>query len=137
MVPGAATGATRSLEAEARVVDVAPESRAKKLVVPEEQTVLPKATEGVVRHAVWPPSSLVVPLAMEEDKVEEIEHEEACPQAVWVLHKRGDEVVVMEKGGTSREVRRLESTLSMAMKQIKVSIVSAMSVCVVGDWSSS
>ena len=52
----------------------------------------------------------------EEDKVEEIEHEESWPQVVQILHKRGDEVVVMEEEDTTREVRRLESTLSTAMK---------------------
>ena len=37
-------------------------------------------------------------------------------------------MVVMEEEDTTREVRRLESTLSTAMKQIKVSNVSAMLV---------
>ena len=49
----------------------------------------------------------------------------------------GDEVVVVEEEDTTREVRRLESTLSTAMKQIKVSIASAMFIFDVGDWSSS
>ena len=44
--------------------------------------------------------------------------------------------MVVEEEDTTREVRRLESTLSTAMKQIKVSIVLAMSVFGVGDWSS-
>ena len=93
---------------------------------------------GVVKHAVRPPSPLMVPpAAEEEDEVEEIEFEESQPQAVLILHRRGDEVVVVEEEDTTRELRRLESTLSTAMKQIKVSITSAMSVCVVGDWSSS
>ena len=52
----------------------------------------------------------------EEDKVEEIEHEESRPQAIRILRKRGDEVVVVEEEGTSREVKRLWSTLSIAMK---------------------
>ena len=73
----------------------------------------------------------------EEDEVEEIEGEEPQPQAVQILHKRGDEVVVVEEEDTTREVRRLESTLSMAMKQIKVSIASSMFVFDVGDCSSS
>ena len=46
-------------------------------------------------------------------------------------------MVVMEEEDTTREVRRLESTLSIAMKRIKVSIVSSMFVFDVGDWSSS
>ena len=73
---------------------------------------------------------------MEEDKVEEIEHEEARPQAIQILHKRGDEVVVVEEEDTTREVKRLESTLSTMMKQIKVSIASAMSIFGVGELGS-
>ena len=69
----------------------------------------------------------------EEDEVEEIEHEESQPQAVRILRKRGDKVVVVEEEDTSREVKRLRSTLSTAMKQIEVSIVSAMSVFGVGE----
>ena len=51
------------------------------------------------------------PVAEEEDKVEEIEHEESRPQAIQILHKRGDEVVVVEEEDTTREVRWLESIL--------------------------
>jgi len=69
----------------------------------------------------------------EEDEVEEIEHEESRPQAVRILRKRGDEVVAMKEEDTTREVRRLKSTLSIAMKQIKVSIASAMCVFGVGE----
>ena len=130
-------GAAGSSEAKTGVADAAPESRAEKPVLPEEQTALLKASEGVVGHAVRPPSPLVVPPATEVDEVEVIEHEETRPQAVWILRKRGDEVVEVEEEDTTREVRRLESTLSIAMKQIKVSIASAMSVYVVGDWGSS
>ena len=46
-------------------------------------------------------------------------------------------MVVVEEEDTTRELRRLEFTLSIAMKQIKVSIASAMSICVIEDWSSS
>jgi len=63
----------------------------------------------------------------EEDKVKEIECEESRPQAVRILRKRGDEVVVMEEEDTTNEVKRLWSTLSIAMKQIEVSIASAVS----------
>ena len=49
----------------------------------------------------------------------------------------GDEVVVMEEEDTTREVKMLESTLSTALKQIKVSIASSMFFFDVGDWSSS
>ena len=69
--------------------------------------------------------------------MEEIEHEESQPQAVRILRKRGDEVVVVVEEDTTRELRRLESTLSMVMKQIKVSIASSMFIFNVGDWSSS
>ena len=95
--------------------------------------MLPKASEGVVGHAVQPPSPQVVPPATEEDEVEEIEHEEARPQAIWILHKRGDEMVVMEEEDTTREVRRLESTLSTTMKQIKVRIASSMFIFDIRD----
>ena len=94
-------------------------------------------SEGVVGHAVRPPSPQVMPPPTEEDEVEEIELEEARPQAIWILRKRGNEVVVVEEEDTTREVRSLESTLATVMKQIKVSIASAMSIYVVRDWSSS
>ena len=136
-MPGATEGAARSSEADAGVAAVVPESRAEKLVVPEEQAALAETSEGMVGHVVRPPSPQVVPLAAEEDEVEEIEREEARPQAVWILDKRGDEVVVMEEEDTTREMTRLESTLSTAMKQIKVSITSSMFIFDVGDWSSS
>jgi len=52
----------------------------------------------------------------EEDEVEEIEHEESRPRTVQIIHKRGNEVVVVEEEDTTKELRRLESTLSMAVK---------------------
>ena len=73
----------------------------------------------------------------EEDEVEEIEREESRPQAVRILRKRGDEVVVVEEEDTTRELRRLESALATVMKQIKVSTAFAMLVFDVGDQSSS
>jgi len=45
-------------------------------------------------------------------------------------------VVVVEED-TTRELRRLESTLSTAMKKIKVSNALSMFIFDVGDWSSS
>ena len=46
--------------------------------MPEEQTVLPEASKGMVGHVVRPQSPLVVPPAVEEeDEVEEIEREES------------------------------------------------------------
>ena len=69
--------------------------------------------------------------------MEEIEREESRPQAIQILRKRGDEVVVVEEEDTTRELKRLESTLSIVMKQIKVSIVSSMFIFNIGYWSSS
>ena len=65
--------------------------------------------------------------------MEEIDREESRPQAIQILRKQGDEVVVIEEEDTTRELRRLESTLSTVMKQIKVSTVSAMFIFDVGD----
>jgi len=45
-------------------------------------------------------------------------------------------VVVVEED-TTREVKRLWFAVSIVMKQIEVSVVSAMSIFGVGDWSSS
>ena len=46
--------------------------------MPKEHTALPKASKGVVGHAVRPWSPLVVPpSAEEEEEVQEIEHEES------------------------------------------------------------
>ena len=64
----------------------------------------------------------------EEDEVEEIEREESRPQAVRILCKWGDEVVVMEEEDTTKEVKRLWSVVSIVMKQIEVSVALAMSV---------
>ena len=67
----------------------------------------------------------MVPLAAtEEDEVEEIERAEPRPQSVQILHKRSDEVVVVEEEDTTREMRRLKSTIAGVMKQIKVSTTS-------------
>ena len=107
-------------------------------MVSEEQATLPKMSEGVVGRTMRPPSPQVAPLAVEEeDEVEEIEHEESRPQAIRILRKRGDEVVVVEEEDTTREVKRLRSAVSGVMKQIEVSIVSWMSIFGVGEWSSS
>ena len=77
-VPGATAEAAGSSGAEAGVADAALESKAEKPMVPEEQTTLPEVSEGVVGHAMQPPSPLVVPPATEEeDGVEETEHEES------------------------------------------------------------
>ena len=77
------------------------------------------------------------PAAAEEDEVEEIEHNEPQPQAVRILFKHGDEVVVVEEEDTTREMRRLKSTLARVMKQIEVNTASGVLVFDVADWSSS
>ena len=92
----------------------------------------------MVRAAVWPWSPSVVPRAMvEEDEVEEIERAEPRPQSVQILRKRSDEVVVIEEEDTTREMRRLKTTLARVMKQIKVSTTSGVLIFDVGDRSSS
>jgi len=76
-VPEATTETARSSGAETGAADAAPAFKAERPTVPEEQTALPGASEGVVRHAIRPLSPQVVPPAtMEEDKVEEIERDE-------------------------------------------------------------
>ena len=77
-VPRAMAEATRSSEVEAGVTNAMPEARVEKPLVPEEQTALPEAPKGVVRHAVrtWSPP-VVPPATAEEDEVEEIEREES------------------------------------------------------------
>jgi len=52
MVPGATAEAAGSLGVEARVTDAASEARAERPAVLEEQTALPEASKGVVRHAI-------------------------------------------------------------------------------------
>ena len=114
------------------------ESRAAKPVAPKEQPVTPEVLQGVVGPAIRPWSPSVVPPAMaEEDEVEEIEREESRPQAVRILHRRGNEVVVVEEEETTKELRRLESALASVMKQIKVSTASVHFIFDVGDYSCS
>ena len=69
----------------------------------------------------------------EEDEVEEIIRAKPQTQSVQILHKRGDEVVVVEEEDTPKEIRRLKSTLARVVKQIKVSTESGAFVVVVGD----
>ena len=75
-----------------------------------------------------------LPTVEEEDGVEEIERGGSWPQTVYIFCKWGEEVVVVEEEDTTKEVKRLRSTLSIAMKQIEVSIALAMSVFGVGDY---
>lgn len=55
-VPGVTAGATGSSEADVGVADATPKPRAEKPVEPEEQAALPETSEGVVGHAMRPPS---------------------------------------------------------------------------------
>ena len=75
-----------------------------------------------------------LPTVEEEDGVEEIEHGGSWPQTIRIFRKRGEEIVVVEEEDTTREVKRLRSTLCTTMKQIEVSVVSAVSVFGVGDY---
>ena len=49
----------------------------------------------------------------------------------------GDEVVVIEEEDTTRELKRLESTLVGVMREIKVCTASVMFIFDIGDCSSS
>ena len=75
--------------------------------------------------------------AAKEDEVEEIERAEPRPQSIRILHKRGDEVVVIKEEDTTKEMRRLKTALARVMKQIKVSAASGVLIFDVGDRSSS
>ena len=79
----------------------------------------------------------MTPAVVKEDEVEEIEREESRPQAVRILHRSDDEVVVVEEEDTARELKRLEFVLAGVMKQIKASTTSVMFIFDVGDCSSS
>ena len=80
---------------------------------------------------------MVPPAAAEEDEVEEIVRAEPQTQSIRILPRHGDEVVVVEEEDTTREMRRLKSTLARVMKQIKVSTASGVLIFNVGDRSSS
>ena len=80
---------------------------------------------------------MVPPITVEEDEVEEIEREESRPQAIRILHRHGDKVMVIEEEDTTRELKRLECALAEVMKQIKVRTTSIMFIFDVGDCSSS
>ena len=92
----------------------------------------------MVGAIVRPWSPPVVPRAMaEEDEVEEIKRAEPLPQAIRILRKHRDEVVIIEEEDTTREMRRLKTALAGVMKQIEVSTASGMLVYDVGDRCSS
>ena len=79
----------------------------------------------------------MVPLAaVEEDKVEEIERDEPRPQAIRILQKCGNDIVIVEEEDTTREFSRLETALARVMKQIKVSTTSEMLLFDIWNWIS-
>ena len=89
----------------------------------------------MVGPTIRPPSPQVVPpAATEEDEVEEIERDEPRPQAIQILRKRGDDIVIVKEEDTTREFRRLKTALAGVMKQIKVSTTSKMLLFDVGNW---
>ncbi|XP_066324477.1 uncharacterized protein [Miscanthus floridulus] len=113
--------ATESSAAGAGAADVMPESGAQRPAASEEQAARPEMPQGMVGRSMRPPSPQGVPSAVEEeDKVEEIEREGSRTQTVCIFHKRGEEIVVVEEEDTTREVKRLRSTLCIAMKQIEL-----------------
>ena len=69
----------------------------------------------------------------EEDDFGEIEREGSRSQTVRIFCKRGDKVLVVEED-TTKEVKRLRSTLCTAIKQIEVSVESTVSVFGVRDY---
>ena len=79
---------------------------------------------------------MVPPAAEEEDEVEEIEHDEPRPQSVRILRKCGDNIVIVEDEDTTREFRRLETSLTGVMKQIKVSTAPGVLLFDVRNWIS-
>ena len=133
-MPGATARAVESSKAKVGATDIVPESRAQRPAALEEQATHPEMPQGVVDRFMRPPSSQGAPPAVEEeDGVEEIERGGSQPQTVRIFRKRGEEIMVVEEEDTTREVKRLWSTLCIAMKQIEVSVVSVVSVFSVGD----
>ena len=69
--------------------------------------------------------------------MEEIERAEPRPQAIRILRKHDDEVVVIEEEDTTREMRKLKTALAEVTKQIEVSTASGVVIFDVDDQSSS
>lgn len=122
-------GSCRVIEGGAEAVEDLTGSAARGLAALEERAAHPESPQGVVGCSVQPlsPQGVLAP-TKEEDEIEEIHREEAQPQTVCIFRKCGEEVVVMEEEDTTREVKRLWSVLTIAMNQIEVSIMSALSV---------
>jgi len=89
----------------------------------------------MVGPAIRPPSPQVLPpTSAEDDEVEEIEREEPRAQSVRIPCKRGYDIVIIEEEDTTREFRRLETSLTGVMKQIKVSALFGKVMVDVWDW---
>ena len=69
----------------------------------------------------------------EEDEVVEIERAAPKPQSVRILRKHGEEVVVVEEEDTTREIKRLKTTVAGVMTRIEVSTSLGTLIYVVGD----
>ena len=137
--PGELGGGDRLMENKsAAAPSVMSGPRAENLTAPREQTALPDASESMVGPTIRPPSPWVVPPAIaEEDEVEEIEREEPRTQSVRILRKRDNDVVIVEEEDTTKEFRRLETSIFGVMKQIKVSTVSKEVLVDVWNWMTS
>ena len=122
-----------TLEAETVAVVDAPEVTYATPSTAEERTSSPAGVPGVVRAAVRPRSPPNTPQAtVEEDEVMEIERAAPEPQSIWILWKRGEEVVVVEEENTTREIKRLKSAVAGVMTQIEVSATPMTPIYVVG-----
>ncbi|XP_066373135.1 uncharacterized protein [Miscanthus floridulus] len=109
-----------TLVAETATVVDAPEAMDATPPTTEEQMSSPAGMLGVVGAAGRPRSPPVVPQATaEEDEVVEIEHAAPKPQSVWILRKRGEDVVVVEEEDTTREIKRLKTAVAGVMTQIE------------------
>jgi len=130
----ATTKKVDTLEAETAAVVDAPEAMDATPPTAEEQTSSPAGVPGVVGAAGRPQSPPVVPQATaEEDEVVEIERAAPKPQSIWILRKHGEEVVVVEEENTTREIKRLKSTVAGVMTQIEVSTAPETLIYVVGN----
>ena len=130
----ATTEKVDTLEAETAAVVDSLEAKDTTPSTAEEQTLPPAAMPGVVGAADRPRSPPEVPQATaEEDEVVEIERAAPKPQSIRILRKRREEVVVVEEENTTREIKRLKSTVAGVMTQIEVSTALETLIYVVGD----
>jgi len=130
----ATTEKVNTLEAETTAIVDAPEAMDATPPTTEEQTSSPAGMPRVVGVAGQPRSPPVVPQATaEEDEVVEIERATPKPQSVRILRKRGEEVVVVEEEDTTREIKRLKTTVAGVMTRIEVSTSLGTLIYVVGD----